>query len=74
MIKDMVKDGKCVEFEFYRSGELWYVTECGFKFPVSVDREEVGDAVFLAKDRAMLYMRYIRKHLEFLEKARLEQV
>lgn len=60
-VKDMVKDGKKVIFVRYRKGELIYVTECGFEFPVPV--EDTGDGVFLAEDKAMLFMRYIRKHI-----------
>lgn len=67
-IKDMVKDGKQVTFKFYKAKELWYVTECGFEFPVPID--DIGDATFLAQDKAMLFMRYIRKHLAMLEEAR----
>lgn len=69
-IKDMVKDGKKVRFSFYRKGELWYVTECGFEFPVPA--HDTGDAAFNAEDKAMLFMRYIRKHIDTIEKARLE--
>lgn len=67
-VKDMVKDGKQVTFSFYKGKELWYSTECGFEFPVPI--EDAGDATFLAKDKAMLFMRYIRKHLAMLEEAR----
>lgn len=58
-IKDMVKDGKRVRFERYSKGELWYVTEDGFEFPVPVS--DTGDGSFLAEDKAMLFMRWIRK-------------
>ena len=34
----------------------------GFEFAVPVS--DAGDGVFLASDRAMLFMRYIRKQLE----------
>jgi hypothetical protein len=60
-IKDMVKDGKKVKFTHYRMKELWYETECGFAFPVPI--EDCGDASFLAEDKAMMFMRYIRKHI-----------
>lgn len=70
-LKDMVKGGKKVRFSFFRGRELWYETEDGFQFPVSI--AEVGDAVFLAEDKALLFMRYIRKHLEAIEAARAEQ-
>lgn len=61
-IKEMVSDDKKVKFEFYRSGELWYSTENGFKFPVPIT--DAGTGTFNAEDRAILYMRWIRKQLE----------
>jgi len=64
-IKDMVKDNRKVNFKFYRDGQLWYETECGFEFPVPIS--EAGTATFLAQDRAILFMRYIRKHIEYLQ-------
>ena len=66
-IKDMVKDRQKVSFQFYRDGQLWYATECGFEFPVPIS--EAGTATFLAQDRAILFMRYIRKHIEYLQKS-----
>ncbi len=66
-IKDMVKD-KTVTFLYYREGELWYTTECGFEFPVPT--YDVGTAYMNASDKAILFMRWIRKHIEFLEKAK----
>lgn len=64
-IKDMVKDGKRVIFTKYRKGHLYYVTECGFEFPVPID--DTGDATFGRDEKAMLLMRYIRKHLAELQ-------
>jgi len=61
-IKEMVAPGKVVRFVRYRKGFLWYVTETRFEFPVPV--EDTGDADFLAEDKAMMFMRYIRKHLD----------
>jgi len=69
-IKEMVRDRKKVRFSFYRDRELWYATEDGFEFPVPID--DVGNATFLHEDKAILFMRYIRKHLEMLDKARKE--
>jgi hypothetical protein len=68
-IKDMVA-GKTVKFVKYQRSELWYVTECGFEFPVPLD--ETGDAAFLDTDKAMMFMRWIRKYMEFLEAAKQE--
>lgn len=59
-IKDIVKD-KTVTFVKYRKGELIYVTECGLEFPVPIS--DTGDGVFLATDKAITFMRYIRIHL-----------
>ena len=70
-IKEMVRDHKKVRFSFYRDKELWYTTENGFEFPVPI--EDVGNAKFMADDRALLFMRYIRKHTEMLDKAKKEQ-
>ena len=69
-IKDMVKEKRKVTFKFYRDGQLWYATECGFEFPVPIS--EAGTATFFAQDRAILFMRYIRKSIEYFEKSRQE--
>lgn len=66
-IKEMVKD-KTVFFVEYRKGELIYSTEDGFEFPVPID--EAGDGVFLLKDKAITFMRYIRMQIARIEKER----
>lgn len=69
-IKDMVGNGKTVQFLHFEDGKLVYATECGFEFPVPV--EDAGTGRFLSKDKAMLFMRYIRKHITRLtEEAQL---
>ena len=67
-VKDMVRDNKQVVFSHYKEGELWYRTEDGFEFPVPVS--DVGSATMLATDKALLFMRYIRKHVDMLNQAR----
>ena len=67
MVKDMIKNKK-VRFLYYREGELWYTTECGFEFPVPIS--DVGTASMNAEDKAILFMRWIRKHLKYIEEAR----
>lgn len=55
-----------VNFEYYYDGQLWYRTEAGnFLFPVPVS--DIGTAKFLAQDKAMLFMRYIRKWIKTIE-------
>jgi hypothetical protein len=39
-----------------------YSTECGFEFPVPL--EDIGKATLFAEDKALLFLRYIRKHVE----------
>ncbi len=59
-LKDHVSGS--VTFEYYRGSELWYRTsETKFLFPVPIS--DIGDATFLAQDKAILFMRYIRKYL-----------
>jgi hypothetical protein len=69
-LKEMVNNDKKVHFKFYRDGQLWYSTECGFEFPVPIS--DIGNATFLCEDRAMLFMRYIRKHLALIEEAKAQ--
>lgn len=62
-LKDHVKGS--VTFQYYRDSNLYYVTETGLVFPVPID--DIGNATFLNTDKAMLFMRYIRKFLNQLE-------
>ena len=61
-LKDLVQPGKLVSFTKYRKGYLYYLTDCGFEFPVPV--ADLGDASCMNVEKASMYMRYIRKHLE----------
>ena len=70
-LKEMVQHNQKVTFRFYRDGQLWYATECGFEFPVPIS--ESGTATFFAEDKAILFMRYIRKYMEFLKKSMGQQ-
>ncbi len=63
---DMVKN-KIVRFQYYRDGNLWYVTEDDYHFPVPI--ADIGNATFLAEDKAILFMRYIRRHMKAIEEA-----
>jgi hypothetical protein len=60
-LKELVGPGKTVHFVMYRKGYLHYKTSDGFDFAVPAD--DCGDGVFLNEDKAMLFMRYIRKQL-----------
>lgn len=70
-LKEMVSNNQVVVFARCRDGELFYRTECGFEFPVPI-ADAVG-AEFLAQDKALLFMRYIRKEIQRIEVARATQ-
>jgi hypothetical protein len=67
-IKEMVAEGRKVRVLRYKQGELWYSTETGFEFPVPTS--DCGDGTFLAEDKAIMFMRYIGKHIEYLQDAK----
>jgi len=48
-----------VTFSHYNDGNLWYKTMTGDLFPVPVS--DIGAATFLAVDKGILFMRYMRK-------------
>lgn len=54
-----------VTFQFYRGGNLYYQNQMGLVFPVPI--EDVGEATFMNEDKALLFMRYIRKHIETIK-------
>ena len=69
-IKDIVKNQQA-HFVFYRDRALFYETDNGFQFPVPID--DAGSATFNQEEKAILLMRYIRKHLERTEAARASE-
>lgn len=70
ILKPMIIGNKKVNFQFYRDGELWYQTECGFDFPVPVS--DTGKGMFKNNDKAVYFMRWIRPQIEAVEKAKKE--
>ena len=69
-IKDIVKNQNA-HFVFYRDKALFYETDNGFQFPVPLS--DAGSATLNKEEKAILLMRYIRKHLENTEKAKKAQ-
>lgn len=60
-IKDIIKDNT-VRFDFLRAGVAYYkvtVSNEDYRFPVRLD--DVGDATLMSEDKAIMFMRYIRK-------------
>ncbi len=66
-VLDYIKNGEISTFVELKNKELWYEVS-GFKFPIPLEETEGG--VFLATDKASIFKRWIRKHLEFLEKSK----
>ena len=64
-IKGMVQPGREVHFARFHAGVLWYATDCGFEFPVAA--AETGETPYLARDRAVLFLGFIRKHIKAIE-------
>ncbi len=62
-------------FRHYQDYKLWYAIQYNhsaydfdeFTYPVAVS--DTGNGIFLPEDKALVHMRWIRKHLEFLAKA-----
>jgi hypothetical protein len=71
-IKDMVSHGKKVNFIKFQNKELWYVTECGFEFPIPLS--DTDGAIFNSQDKALFCMRWIKKHIENINSAKNEQI
>lgn len=67
-LKSLVNNGQKVHFSFYRDGELWYkVSKSNFEFPIRGD--DLKGATFKAEDKAILFMRWIKAHLDYLQEA-----
>lgn len=63
-IKSIIENNE-VNILFYRAGIIFYgikFKEVNYQFPVRLD--DIGDATLMSKDKAILFMRYIRKAIE----------
>jgi hypothetical protein len=61
-IKNHVNKGKKVHFQFYRMNVLYYKTELGLTFEIPIS--DTGTGTFPLEDKAINYMRWIRKQIE----------
>lgn len=51
-----------VKFARCADQALWYKTDDGWEFPVPLD--DTKGATFLAEEKAIFFMRWIRKHID----------
>ena len=61
-INSLVRDNKKVRFVSYREGHFIYSCEDGFQFTVPLS--DLGTSTLLNEDKALLFLRYIRKQIE----------
>ncbi len=77
-IKQLMHDK--AEFVKYQDGNLWYrilyridvgrphsFVYDAFEFPIPID--DAGGGVFLPEDKSITFMRWIRKHLDYLKQS-----
>jgi hypothetical protein len=64
-LKDCVGADKKVRFVKCVDGELTYACENGFEF--TIPPEDLVGATFLAEDKSMFFMRWIRRRIEFVK-------
>ena len=75
-VKEIVK-GNEVRFLRYRRGHAYYAVrvpseDADYMFPVPLS--DIGDATLLATDKAIVFMRYIRKAIEDRTFVRVREV
>jgi hypothetical protein len=71
-IKEMVSNWKRVQIFRYKKQEHCYNNECGFEFPVPIS--DTSDAAFAAEDKAILFMRWMKKHVDTINAAKQDQM
>jgi hypothetical protein len=65
-IKRAVSDHRMVEFVYAFDGDLWYKTDYGELFAVPLT--DIKGATFYVKDKGIVFMRWMRKHNELVDK------
>lgn len=72
-LSDLVRDNKKVRFSYFRDNEFWYQHEDGLLFSISLAEATAGRATFLAEDRAMYFMRWMKRFIEAYKKTLQEE-
>ena len=70
-VKDYVKDDKKAYFKFYRQNVLYYETEDGTLL-FEVPTYDLGDACANTEEKAIMFMKWIRKQLDANKQGRKE--
>ena len=61
---EIIKNSKSSKFKFYREGNFHYITDNGFEFIIPL--EDITGATLESEDKTIFFMRWIRKHNDFL--------
>lgn len=64
-VGDLVK-GKIAVFEYYRAGNLYYITDDAFQFPVPIS--DTGEGEFRKGHKAIELMRWIKKQFDIIQR------
>lgn len=72
-IKEIVGKDKMVNLVRVKHNALWYVADNGFEFPVPFE-DITGETEFLPIEKGMTLMRWVKKHINFLKEAKVEQI
>lgn len=63
-IKDLIKDNT-IQFDYFRAGYFYYmILHDGNAYTFPVPLSDIGDATLLCDDKAIYFMRYIRKAMD----------
>jgi hypothetical protein len=65
----MVSGSKTSKLVRFKNGALWYMTACGFEFPIPT-ADITGEAELLPVEKSMALMKWIRKHLELIKQSK----
>jgi len=67
---DLVRDNKKVRFAMFRNKEFWYQHEDGLVFPIALSEIDnpASPATLLAEDKAIYFMRWMKKYIEAAKK------
>ena len=72
---ELVRPGKVVRFSYYRDKEFWYQHCDGLLFPVALSEVDnpASRATLLAEDKAIYFMRWMKKYIESCKKESSER-
>lgn len=59
-------------FSCYRDGNLWYVTEKGFEFPIPVS--DLQGTQVKSVEKAIFLLRWMRRHADIINEAANENI